>query len=90
VLVEHGGVTTQLALLGAPAGWAVVMLALCHWGQGRGEQAGGAGVASGTTARRSRRTSRAACFAGIASLRDISVLEPDIEDVVARLYTRSR
>jgi len=29
-------------------------------------------------------------LAEIASLRDISVLEPDIEDVVARLYTRSR
>ncbi len=24
----------------------------------------------------------------VAALRDISVLEPDIEDVVARLYTR--
>jgi viologen exporter family transport system ATP-binding protein len=29
-------------------------------------------------------------LAGVASLRDISVLEPDIEDVVARLYTGSR
>jgi ABC-2 type transport system ATP-binding protein len=29
-------------------------------------------------------------LAEIAALRDISVLEPDIEDVVARLYTRSR
>ncbi len=27
-------------------------------------------------------------LAGVAALRDISVLEPDIEDVVARLYTR--
>jgi ABC-2 type transport system ATP-binding protein len=29
-------------------------------------------------------------LAEVASLRDISVVEPDIEDVVARLYTRSR
>jgi ABC-type uncharacterized transport system ATPase subunit len=27
-------------------------------------------------------------LAEVAALRDISVLEPDIEDVVARLYTR--
>ena len=28
-------------------------------------------------------------LAAVAALRDISVLEPDIEDVVARLYTRT-
>ena len=38
VLVERGGAATQLALLGVQAGWAVVMLALCHWVQGRGER----------------------------------------------------
>ena len=38
VLVEHGSVATQLALLGVQAGWVVVMLALCHWVQGRGER----------------------------------------------------
>jgi ABC-2 type transport system permease protein len=38
VLVERGGVATQLGLLGVQAGWAVMMLALCHWVQGRGER----------------------------------------------------
>ena len=38
VPVERGGAATQLALLGVQAGGAVVMLALCHWVQGRGER----------------------------------------------------
>jgi ABC-2 type transport system permease protein len=38
VLVERGGLADQVALLGVQACWAVVMLALCRWAQGRGER----------------------------------------------------
>lgn len=38
VLVERVDPTTQVGLLAVQLGWAVVMLALCHWVQGRGER----------------------------------------------------
>ena len=38
ILVERGSPALQLGLLAVQAGWAVLILALCHWVQGRGER----------------------------------------------------
>jgi ABC-2 type transport system permease protein len=38
VLVERGGASRQLELLGVQLGWVVAVLALCRWVQARGER----------------------------------------------------
>ena len=38
ILLERGSVGVQVGLLGVQAAWVVMILAICHWVQGRGER----------------------------------------------------